>query len=587
MKRTVRLLCAVVALACLLCACNTGNAPTTKPTAPTPSTTPLPQLADPYRPFPVLPEKKVTDTPGADDLLLAENGVPNATIVVANTGKARNAANDLNSYLKRIVGVAFPQVNESDALPEGNLILVGPTQKTFQLGVKALTGYPESEKFYIGTEENCLILYGNDDGDYKGTQNAVTRFLEEAGCGWYANEEVWQVVPQHETLAVKDWDQTIAPLFYSRTLGHISSMLTNRWMLGGDSHNYGHGLQWLVGKGQYANHPLWYAQIDGVRSAPTGWYQFCYTNEALAQFVANKVISQFDRYPNLTNYTIAANDGWDKGWCECEVCAEAGNHTDQVLVLANRVAEEVAKVYPDKTVSILAYHETFLPPVKTVAHPNVEVMFCTETNPMADFSVDYPIHLGKNGTTQVVYTQSWQASCKQYIEDAQLQNVAIWSWFCVSGEDQDWAISPWVQGNITTRIFQLYKQMGVTRIFADCGGENDAYRWPVFYVYARSMWDDVVDGETLLYDACKKLYGDGADEMFLYYRLISDATAVCVSDDGITWVPPSLYNVYGPNLTAIREAVTAAWTKVGKGTEEENYRMERHLRAWAYVEQMK
>ena len=73
--------------------------------------------------------------------------------------------------------------------------------------------------------------------------------------------------------------------------------------------------------------------------------------------------------------TAAVNDGWTDGWCECDSCAALGNKTDQALTFANRVAEIVCEKYPDKYISTLAYHDTFLPPEKTKAHPKVEVMF--------------------------------------------------------------------------------------------------------------------------------------------------------------------------------------------------------------------
>lgn len=51
-----------------------------------------------------------------------------------------------------------------------------------------------------------------------------------------------------------------------------------------------------------------------------------------------------------------------------------------VLEFANRVARQVAKKYPNKTISILSYHATWFAPKTVKAEPNVEVMFCRETS---------------------------------------------------------------------------------------------------------------------------------------------------------------------------------------------------------------
>jgi hypothetical protein len=99
------------------------------------------------------------------------------------------------------------------------------------------------------------------------------------------------------------------------------------------------------------------------------------------------------------------------------------------------------------------------------------------------------------------------------------------------------------------------------------------------------MWDDVVDGETLLYDACQKLYGEAADEMFLYYRTLADCAAVCVSDDGITWVPPALFQVYGDYIFDIDATVAAVNEKLPLLTDIQRERAEHQIRMWAFAKQ--
>ena len=73
MKRWSKLVCLALILVLLFCACdNTVITNTTNSTNPAPTTPQKPVLADVNRPLPVLPEKKVTDTPAAGDLILAE-----------------------------------------------------------------------------------------------------------------------------------------------------------------------------------------------------------------------------------------------------------------------------------------------------------------------------------------------------------------------------------------------------------------------------------------------------------------------------------------------------------------------------------
>ena len=105
-----------------------------------------------------------------------------------------------------------------------------------------------------------------------------------------------------------------------------------------------------------AAHPEWFALVDGKRDPMSvEWWQYDYTNPELAAETAKKVLEKWDADPQMTNYSLAANDGWEEGWCECETCAAVGNATDQILTFANRVAEIVSEKYPDKTISILSY----------------------------------------------------------------------------------------------------------------------------------------------------------------------------------------------------------------------------------------
>jgi hypothetical protein len=71
MKNMTRMICLLLCLAALLCACQTEQAPTTgNPTTVPPTTQPT--GPDFTRALPVLTEKFVTDTPGEGDLVLAK-----------------------------------------------------------------------------------------------------------------------------------------------------------------------------------------------------------------------------------------------------------------------------------------------------------------------------------------------------------------------------------------------------------------------------------------------------------------------------------------------------------------------------------
>ncbi len=148
--------------------------------------------------IPTLPVNTVLVTePDASDFLIAENGIARAAIVIpaSPTDKVKTAAEDLQKYLHAITGASIPLYADSEEPAEEYRILVGPTAQTAALKIEQPTGYPDKEKVLLKREDNQLILLGNDDMTYHGTEYAVTMLLEYLGCGWFGPDELWQVIP--------------------------------------------------------------------------------------------------------------------------------------------------------------------------------------------------------------------------------------------------------------------------------------------------------------------------------------------------------------------------------------------------------
>ena len=544
--------------------------------------------------LPELPENKMLVTsPGEGDFLIAENGTAKAVIVIPEepSDKVRAAAEDLQAYLEKITGARLAIENDAADLSGKNGILVGPTKQTAAMGIEQPAGYPNKERVILKRDKNYVALLGNDDMRYEGTADAVTMFLENLGCGWYGPQELWQVVPEYPTLAVGELDIEHTPQFRARfTQVYAQNPEVGcRWYLGGDKTSTGHGIQSLIPVDDYLeSHPEWFALVDGKRDPLShyGW-QYDYSNLELVSEVAEKVIQKLDAEPRLTNYSIAANDGFEEGWCECEGCAVLGNPTDQILTFANRVAEIVSEKYPDKTISILSYHNSFFPPEKVKAHPNVEVMFCREASMTTPLDLDKAV-LGKNDLTHNTYTQSWLGNFQEYIRNASLQHISIWEWYCVSAWDASWEYLPWVQGNVATRNQALWKRNGVEYVFYDQGPwsgyheteESYPLRWPLWYVAAKGMWDGSLTGEQILYDSCRKLYGSAAEEMYDYYKALADTSEFCEAESicEIPCKPSEMYTV--ERVEIINAAIEAAKTKYDSVTEQQRQRMENQFEIW-------
>ena len=90
----------------------------------------------------------------------------------------------------------------------------------------------------------------------------------------------------------------------------------------------------------------------------------------------------------------------------------------------------------------------------------------------------------------------------------------------------------------------FYNDQGPLDVFY----EDDAsypLRFPLWYVYAKAMWDPDLTGSEILMDACNKLYGPVSDLMFAYYEALADIAEHNTAQT-IAWHPPAPRELYTP-----------------------------------------
>lgn len=495
------------------------------------------------------------------ELLLAENGECRCTVVIGvNAGdKVLAAVQDFCQLLLQMSGAKCPVVTDDQAVPEdSNLVLIGPSKLTASVGVQTPTGYPGNERVIARREGNILILVGNDDGVYTGTQFAVTMLFEKLGCGWYAPDELWHVIPKRDTVAIGYLNIDHRPAFISRINNVFRRFpeLGRRWYLGGEKRVIGHGFPFLVSREAYfEEHPEWFCLLDGKRNPYVEWWQYCYSNDELAQTLADKICQKFEENPDMVQYTVAMNDGWYNTLCQCEKCRALGNPSDTVIYFSNKLAQRICKRYPKHKLTFLAYFPTYFPPEhQAELHPNVEIMFCKESD------MFQPVDKGPdNGyhqrfyfkQTKNEYPEPWRFNFEKWLKKVPTENLAIWDWYCIAASYPAWKDIPWVQGDVATRNNRYWIDHGVKYVYNDQGPLPEFYedadsfplRFPLWYVAARSWWDKDLTGSDILMDACRKLYGGAKDLMFAYYSCLADIAAHSTAYS-IAWHPPKPCQLY-------------------------------------------
>ena len=114
---------------------------------------------------------------------------------------------------------------------------------------------------------------------------------------------------------------------------------------------------------------------------PKMFWQPCYSNPETVRIAAENIFEYLKKNP-LAGISLGANDCY--GFCECSECLKLDhndlvNRSESYFTFINRVMERLCRKYPNLTVSVLAYHATFLPPSFKL-HPNVVVYLTIDFN---------------------------------------------------------------------------------------------------------------------------------------------------------------------------------------------------------------
>lgn len=536
------------------------------------------------------------------DLLLVENDRACATIVVAQkpNKKTNVAALDLQNIIKQMTGVTLPIKHDNETV-EGTLILVGPSRLTTEMGICQPCGYPDNERVIVRRTGNRLVLLGNDDGLFTGTQFAVTMLLERLGCGWFGIEDLWHVIPRKDRISVGYINIDVTPRFESRQtwVYHKNRELALRWYQGGSNKDIEHAYSILFPREKYFDkHPEWYCMIDGQRDPYKEWWQMCYSNKEVLLNTIKKVGEFFDNNPTYTQATLAANDGFFDSFCQCEECKKMGTPSETMVAFANKVAQGLESKYPDKQLMIFAYFPTYDPPRKVMPlHKNIVLMFCKEscmfhsvdTGPDCGYHIRYQYDFGHEH-----YELPWMENAKKWIEMTSCKNVAVWEWYCPAAASSVWKDLPWVQGDVAFRNQLCFERLGARYVYYDQGpvdGYNDTeksypLRWPLWYVAAKGMWDGRQTASQILMDACKKLYEEAADIMFSYYMSLADINEQCHAK-AIAWHMPEPYEFYTPQAIARVDRIVKSGNEIiDKVSEAVALRMKNQFDLWQKAKQV-
>jgi Domain of unknown function (DUF4838) len=404
----------------------------------------------------------------------------------------------------------------------------------------------------IATQEEIILRAGT----LGSLHNAVYTFLSEAfGIRWLWPGETGVVTPRATNVSwpvgskldAPDWlwrrlwtggafwtedDATLAELKRGVSIDILKELQLwqQRNRLGGLTISDGHRWSQICSPLIYGEaHPDYFALVDGKRDATyfNGKHQNqpCTSNPEVIQLTADYIIAQFHARPELDGFSFAVNDGG--GFCECDAClaqdvaadentdadtftdvtneaapghaAGARSITDRMFTFANKVAECVAAIFPEKLLLFLVYGPYRQPPEKARLHPNVIAQFCA---------------------------MSWSHAAPDIAERDhgifnRLGNYAdhlgIYEYFVNSKNGS----MPRGFARTFHRSLQSWHEMGGC-YFATQSGLDFATNGLAYATAARALWNTEEPFETILDDYCHAGFGPAAQQVKQYLTAFLD-----------------------------------------------------------------
>jgi Domain of unknown function (DUF4838) len=213
----------------------------------------------------------------------------------------------------------------------------------------------------------------------------VAKFLGKfTNCKVYSDEVAYY--PFLSTVNIQSkYSENCEPFFSTRLLYERSAAnqnfidwhgLSNNSGPISNEHSFGWGL-WvhsfftlLPPAKHYESNPEFYSLVSGKRLPE----QLCLSNKNVLQLVIFNLRKLIDKNPNYKYWSVSQMD--NQNFCQCQNCSEITNQEGSNAGPIIRFVNEIAKYFPSKSITTLAYQYSRTAPKLTKPLSNVVVTVC-------------------------------------------------------------------------------------------------------------------------------------------------------------------------------------------------------------------
>lgn len=419
---------------------------------------------------------------------LFSSGKSDYSVVSSNLESVyeHRASEIIEKYLEKVSGINFKQ----------NL------SAKFRITVLNQGNKLSSESFVIRNKAKNIIIEGNDQGLIYGAYTFVEKVL---GCRKYnPGEQAFCPSLTELTISLPLKIQE-KPLFKFREVyslaetdeeylkWHKLQNLEELWGI------WGHSFHKLVPLTHFDKHPEYFAFYNGKRN-PT---QLCLHNKNVFKIAVKTLEDAFAKNPKARYWSISAND--DAGFCECSFCTadyeKNGGKQGSVLKFVNKIA----KHFPDKTFTTLAYTHTSNPPLVTKPNKNV-IIFLSNIEIYRTFDV-------KKDASAASFRKKLQGWKKK------TDNIFIWDYYTQFTN----FLAPFPNYFTFKPNLNFYKTNKIKGVFAQLNGPTygDLAELKT-YLLAKYLWNPEQNEDALTDDFLKGYYKVAAPYIKSYMEKLNE-----------------------------------------------------------------
>ena len=447
---------------------------------------------------------------------LANNGTALMSVVtkVSPSAAVATAAADIAEKLSAITGATFA-VTTGDGLTG---IAVG-IDGDFAWPLSFTPDNPtKTEDYILRSHAGGLYVGGATD---KGITHAIWDLLYRIGYRQFFPGDAWEIIPSVPELSV-DINVTESPDWYGRRFGihyHLWDSNAPRVSAWNQRNRMGQGIELITNhayaaivsrhEAEFAAHPEYYAEIDGVRDVDAGGgVKFDISNADLRQLVTDDTLALFAADSSLQSASLDPSDGG--GWGNSAAEEALGSISDRVIMLANQAAAAVDAVYPSqKYIGIYAYNK-HSPPPNIAVNPRVVVSIATRFL-TGGFTVDSLISgWSEKGAT-----------------------LGIREYYSVNVWDRDLPGKARASNKPFLRQSLRDWRARGARWMTSESGDGWGMAGLGYYLAARYMWDtaETVNHDALIADFMTRCFGPAQAPMAEFFELIDGVNKPLLSQD--------------------------------------------------------